>query len=298
MALQRHAQTASIPAEAGTTNASLAKPGESTQAAVMVAQGNNLPVQRSFHQFNLRTMLLFVLACGMYMAVLVSVAPVFRPYGYDRGVSTFLSIVLTVPTAWVVFWLLYRKWGLRHGLIVHCSGPVLTISVFLLIAGVATISWSVEALLTLVDSMRDRMLHNGGALVEESRLIELVVLIIFEILVIFVFVLANESVLRRLGRLWRRWGHVLVRHWLPLLMASLTLLVISLAALLEWSSPHALARPGLLPGLLAGLGFAILFGCWLGTLVSFPITLLMLLHLAGKSRRQPAVCGGPRHPSD
>jgi len=89
-----------------------------------------------WQQFNLRDMFYFLVAFGLYFAVVTSAWRTFatRWRHPDHFEQNWWAVAATVAVAWIVLWLLYRGWGLRHALIIHYAGPVIgCVFVFLLL---------------------------------------------------------------------------------------------------------------------------------------------------------------------
>jgi hypothetical protein len=78
-------------------------------------------------QFTLAGMLSFVLAVGVYCAMLASLRPLFSQDYWEFGRGTFWPNYTTVPTAWCVLWWLYRRWRLPQAQKVHYTGPVIAL---------------------------------------------------------------------------------------------------------------------------------------------------------------------------
>lgn len=76
--------------------------------------------------FALRDALVFMFACALYLSTLMTVLRLWtiRRGGVEEGANdcTWVWVSLLVDGTWVVFYLLYRKWGLRQALLVHYSG--------------------------------------------------------------------------------------------------------------------------------------------------------------------------------
>ncbi|MBC8869757.1 MAG: hypothetical protein H8E44_10085 [Planctomycetes bacterium] len=101
----------------------------------MAAKQNQLRQPSPWQQFNLRDMFSFVLACGVYFAVIGSLWRAYETGSWlyrKELVSNRIILAVTVAIAWIVLWLLYRKWGLRHASIVHIAGPGLCLALLLL----------------------------------------------------------------------------------------------------------------------------------------------------------------------
>jgi len=90
----------------------------------------------------------FVLACGAYFAVIGSLWRAFDTGSLlyrEELVPNRLTLSVTVAMAWIVLWLLYRKWGLRHALIFHLAGPGLCLACLLLFFIIAFGVWIASA---------------------------------------------------------------------------------------------------------------------------------------------------------
>jgi len=101
----------------------------------MAAKQNQLRQPSPWQQFNLRGMFSFVLACGAYFAMIGSLWQAYgtpSPYGSLEWEQKGLTLAVTIAMAWIVLWVLYRKWGLRHAVIVHLAGPGLCLALLLL----------------------------------------------------------------------------------------------------------------------------------------------------------------------
>ena len=92
-------------------------------------------MSRPGRQFNMRDLLVFTFACGVYLAVIVSLQAAASPYSRIRA----LPLGVTIPGAWAVLWVVYRWWGPRQALIVHYSGPVLIGGFLALIASLTLV---------------------------------------------------------------------------------------------------------------------------------------------------------------
>jgi len=122
----------------------------------MTRHATDLSSYGSWDQFDLRNLFLFILGCGVYFALIVALWEMFEtslidPYGPSPPLNSLMNI-LTIPAAWVVLWFLYRKWGLRHALIIHYSGPVLFIGCVLLMGFVAAGASFAAALVSATES--------------------------------------------------------------------------------------------------------------------------------------------------
>ena len=90
-------------------------------------------------QYSLADLFTFLLAGSVYFAMIASLGPVFNRIG---GGEDWWPMLVTVPTAWCVLLLLYRRWRLPHALTVHYSGPVLAFTLLLLVSSSALIDWA------------------------------------------------------------------------------------------------------------------------------------------------------------
>ena len=84
--------------------------------------------RRQPRQFTLGGLMSFVVGWSAYCSVIATVwswlesdfsldEEYRRPSGWLMGV--------TVAACWIVLWLLYRRWGLRHALRIHYTGPII-----------------------------------------------------------------------------------------------------------------------------------------------------------------------------
>jgi hypothetical protein len=97
----------------------------------------------AWHQFHVRGLLSFTLACSLYLSLIVALRDVFRwSDAWSRYPFPYAAAVL-IPVVWFAFWWLYGKWGLRHAIIVHVSGPIIFPGLVLLLGGIATLTWMI-----------------------------------------------------------------------------------------------------------------------------------------------------------
>jgi hypothetical protein len=96
-----------------------------------------LPSETAGRQFGLRGLLSFMLACSLYLALIVVLRDLYLwGNSWTRYPFPYGAAVL-IPMVWFAFWWLYRKWGLRHAIIVHVSGPIIFLGLVLLFGGIA-----------------------------------------------------------------------------------------------------------------------------------------------------------------
>ena len=109
------------------------------------------PEPRQPRQFTLAGLMSFVVGWSAYCSVIAAtwswVGSNYWLDEDDRRPNRWLMGV-TVAGCWVLLWFLYRRWGLRHALKVHCAGPM----IFTLLS----------ALLGVVGALG--ALSNGGAM--------------------------------------------------------------------------------------------------------------------------------------
>jgi hypothetical protein len=94
------------------------------------------PEPRRPRQFTLAGLMSFVAGWSAYCSVIAAA----RSWGgsnysgderYRRPNSWLMGV--TVATCWAVLWFLYRRWGLRHALKVHYAGPIIFMSLSVLL---------------------------------------------------------------------------------------------------------------------------------------------------------------------
>ena len=79
-------------------------------------------------RFSLRNLLIFVLACCVYLAVLPSMAAIWHAEEIpDDGI-----VVISLIVAWLLLSFVYAAWHLRSALIVHCFGPIAVVAIALI----------------------------------------------------------------------------------------------------------------------------------------------------------------------
>jgi hypothetical protein len=100
--------------------------------AAMTTQSDTARKQISRRQFTLAGLLSFMLAVGVYCSMLVSLRPLFDRDS-DRNKSELLAILVSIPTTWCILLWLYRRWRLPQARNVHLAGPVIAISLMLLV---------------------------------------------------------------------------------------------------------------------------------------------------------------------
>ncbi len=93
----------------------------------IAAEEDSSPPPPSGRQFNLRDLFVFMLACGVYLAMIVSLRATFSV----DGRQPVLSPDVAVPASWVVLWIVYHWSGPRQALIVHYSGPAIMLCLLL-----------------------------------------------------------------------------------------------------------------------------------------------------------------------
>lgn len=81
-------------------------------------------------QFTLAGLLSFFVGASVYVSMMASVLPLLL--SREPASRAFRANLVTVPTAWLVLWLLYRRWRLRQAIIVHYAGPVMVTALFML----------------------------------------------------------------------------------------------------------------------------------------------------------------------
>jgi hypothetical protein len=92
----------------------------------MTASCRNISQSNRPRQFTLRGLFSFVVAWSAYFSMLGTVWPIVKwpEQGYQE--RRLWPIAAAVLGTWAVLWFIYRKWGLRQAITVHCSGPVMT----------------------------------------------------------------------------------------------------------------------------------------------------------------------------
>jgi hypothetical protein len=103
--------------------------------------------QSAPRQFTLRGLFVFMFACAAYLSTLMTVvrSPVIS-YDEPRG-SIWLSMLIGLT--WGLFYILYRKWGLRHALLIHCTGPVFCLGLLILGGTLTVLGHLIERPLTV-----------------------------------------------------------------------------------------------------------------------------------------------------
>ena len=84
------------------------------------------PRQDLQQQCTLAGLLSFTAAGSVYFSMIASLSFLFSVFPEE---PRWWPVCVTVPTAWYVLWLLYRRWDLREVLRVHYTGPVLALIV-------------------------------------------------------------------------------------------------------------------------------------------------------------------------
>ena len=100
----------------------------------MTVRNQGIACQAPRRQFSLAGLLSFVLAASVYFSMIASLRSVLSVRDWERH---WWPILVTIPTAWCVLWLLYRRWQLRQAVMVHLSGPIMALTVVLLFSFVA-----------------------------------------------------------------------------------------------------------------------------------------------------------------
>lgn len=91
----------------------------------MAQTAHTLPSDGAGRQFGMRGLLSFMLACSLYLALIVALRDLFR-WGDPWSRYPFpIAAAAVIPVVWFALWWLYWRWGLRHAIIVHAAGPIL-----------------------------------------------------------------------------------------------------------------------------------------------------------------------------